>query len=133
MSNPTRFGGEEERLKAMHEANYPGGVVVDPTPITAGQEVTVFYNGLLEQEGAGQVYLHYGFGQQEKSWLNVHDIRMERTGWGWVSEVTVPNTSSRFSFCFRDALNNWDNNNGANWSYQIHDGDRRAGFYPISH
>lgn len=124
MANPSRFGDGQTRLKAMRDANYPGGVVVDPTPITAGQEVTVFYNGLLGPEGQGQVYLHVGYGS-EKNWHDVKDIRMERTGWGWVSDVTVPDFEDRFHFCFKDVGNNWDNNNGANWSFQVHDGSAR--------
>ncbi|MCG9967801.1 carbohydrate-binding protein [Pelotomaculum terephthalicicum JT] len=124
MANPTRFGEGEARLKAMSEADYPGGVVVDPTPITAGQEVTVFYNGLLGKEGNGQVYLHYGYGR-DKDWREVHDMRMEHTGWGWVSDITVQNFEGRLNFCFKDSANNWDNNNGANWSFQIHDGSQR--------
>ncbi|HHX95247.1 MAG TPA: carbohydrate-binding protein, partial [Clostridia bacterium] len=30
----------------MRDAMYPGGVVVDPVPITAGEEITILYNGL---------------------------------------------------------------------------------------
>lgn len=124
MANSTRFGTGEARLKAMSEANYPNGVVVDPAPITAGQEVTIFYNGLLDQSGAGDVYLHYGFGL-EQDWYEVYDTRMERTGWGWVSNITVQNYEGRLNFCFKDGADHWDNNNGANWSFQIHDGSRR--------
>jgi len=123
VANPSRFGDGETRLKAMHEADYPGGVVVDPTPITAGQEVTIFYNGLLGREGNGQVYLHYGYGSKDK-WRDITDVRMERTGWGWVSSVTVPDFEDRFHFCFRDSASNWDNNNGANWNFQIHNGSQ---------
>lgn len=123
VANPSRFGDGETRLKAMSEANYPGGVVVDPTPITAGQEVTVFYNGLLGQEGKGKVYLRYGYGSAA-DWHDVGDIRMDRTGWGWVSDVTVPNFEERFNFCFKDSADNWDNNNGTNWSFQVHDGSQ---------
>lgn len=123
MANPTRFGKGEARLKAMREADYPGGVVVDPTPITAGQEVTVLYNGLLGREGNGKVYLHYGFGS-DNHWSSVQDVPMERTGWGWVAEVPMQNKEDRFHLCFKDSANNWDNNNGTNWSFQIHDGSR---------
>lgn len=124
MAHPTRFGDGEARLKAMHKADYPGGVVVDPTPITAGDETTVFYNGLLGKEGQGQVYLHYGYGPH-KNWRNVSDIRMEKTGWGWVGAVRMPEHEGRFNFCFKDSAHNWDNNNGTNWSFEIHNGSQR--------
>lgn len=123
MANPSRFGDGEARLEKMHKADYPGGVVVDPTPITAGEEVTVFYNGLLGREGRGQVYLHYGYGRDD-SWRNISDIRMEKTGWGWVSSLKIPEHEGRFHFCFKDSAGNWDNNSGANWSFEIHSGSR---------
>ena len=120
MAHPSNFGGWPGRLKAMHDADYPGGVVVDPTPITAGDEITVLYTGLLAKSGADQVYLHVGFGDG-RNWRNVSDLKMSRTGWGWVKTIEMP-AESRFNFCFRDSANNWDNNNGLNWSYEIHNG-----------
>ncbi len=121
MAYPSRFGDGEARLKAMHKAEYPGGVVVDPTPITANEEVTVFYNGLLGKESRGQVYLHYGFGGHNR-WQNTKEMRMQKTGWGWVSSIKMPEDEGRFNFCFRDSVDNWDNNNGTNWSFEIHNG-----------
>ncbi|AEF94569.1 carbohydrate-binding family 25 protein [Desulfotomaculum nigrificans CO-1-SRB] len=124
MANRTNFGEQSigaYRLKEMHDAQYPGGVVVDPTPITAGEEVVVFYNGLLAQSGADEVYVHCGFGDNDQ-WKSVQDLRMAKTGWGWVKSMTMPDTPTRFNFCFHDSAQNWDNNNGHNWSFQVHDG-----------
>ncbi len=122
LHHETNFG-EEGRLKEMHKYQFPDGVVVDPTPITAGEEITVLYNGLLSQSGADQVYLHVGYGGA-RQWQSVSDMRMSRTGWGWVKTLEMPD-DSRFNFCFKDSANNWDNNNGVNWSYEIHNGNRR--------
>jgi len=122
LAYPSNFGEGEYRLRAMSRADFPGGVVVDPTPITAYDEITVFYNGLLAKSGAGQVYLHAGFGDA-RNWRNVQDLRMSRTGWGWVKTLTMPD-ETRFNFCFRDNAGNWDNNNGINWSFEIHNGSR---------
>lgn len=124
MSNRTNFGEHTMgayRLKDMHDAQFPGGVVVDPTPITAGEEVVVFYNGLLAQSGADQVYLHCGFGDAQ-SWRAVKDARMAKTGFGFVKVLEMPDTHTQFNLCFRDSAQNWDNNNGINWSFQVHDG-----------
>ena len=123
MANPTRFGEGEAKLRAMHRADYPGGVVVDPTPITAGEEITVFYDGLLGKEN-GQVYLHDGFGPHNR-WRTVRSTQMEKTGWGWVSDVQMPESEGRFNFCFKDGAEHWDNNNGVNWSFEIHNGGQR--------
>ncbi len=124
MAVKSNFGSHDSgafRLKDMHDAQYPGGVVVDPVPITAGEEIVVFYNGLLSQSGADTVYLHCGFGDAD-NWNGVQDLRMAKTGWGFVKTLKVPNVGTRFNFCFRDPANNWDNNNGKNWSYEVHNG-----------
>lgn len=122
MSNQkhTNYRDSEQRLKEMREDMLDGGICVDPTPITAGQQVTVLYDGLLSQSGADQVYLHTGFGGGNQ-WYNVCDLPMIKTGWGWEGILDV-NDSSRFNFCFKDSADNWDNNWGKNWSYEIHNG-----------
>lgn len=124
MANRTNFGGHDlgaYRLKDMHDAGYPGGVVVDPVPITAGEEILVFYNGLLAKDGADSVYLHCGYGDSNH-WNATSDMRMAKTGWGFVKTMKMPDTSSRFNFCFHDSASNWDNNSGINWSFEIHNG-----------
>lgn len=98
------------------------GIMVRPTPVSLGDEVQIEYRGLLAQCGAEQVYLHYGFGRSD--WTHVQDIPMEgRPDGSWTAVVQVEEPG-RFNFCFRDDASNWDNNNGRNWSYEIHgDGD----------
>lgn len=120
MANPTNFGSGEYKLKAMHQARYPGGVVVDPTPITSGEEITVLYDGLLAAGGAARVYLHVGYGNS-RDWRNIQTHCISKTGWGWVKTLEMPD-NSRFNFCFHDGCGNWDNNNGINWSFEIHNG-----------
>ena len=122
MVNPTNFGTGEYKLKAMHDASYPGGVVVDPTPITTGEEITILYDGLLDASGATQLFLHVGYGNA-REWRGVNTLRMSRTGWGWVKTLEIPE-EDRFNFCFHDGYGNWDNNNGINWSFEIHNGRR---------
>ncbi|MCR4427314.1 MAG: carbohydrate-binding protein [Firmicutes bacterium] len=91
-------------------------------PVTAGEKVTVKYNGLLAQSGADAVYLHAGFGQRD--WHHVSDLPMTQEKPGvWSTTVSLdPNETSRFNFCFKDRANNWDNNYGLNWSVEIHNG-----------
>lgn len=97
-----------------------GGVNVYPTPITLGEHINVVYNGLLSQSGAQEVYLHLGFGAN-RSWHDIRDLKMLRTGRGWEQTLQV-NDPSRINLCFRDSANNWDNNSGHNWSFEIHHG-----------
>ncbi|MEG6616122.1 carbohydrate-binding protein [Peptococcaceae bacterium 1198_IL3148] len=124
MASRTNFGDHSMgafRLKDMHDADYPGGVVVDPTPITAGEEICVLYNGLLANSGAKDMYLHYGYGDSTK-WNAVQDVKMAKTGYGFVKTIRVPEVGTRMNFCFHDPANNWDNNNGLNWSFEVHNG-----------
>jgi len=117
----SRFADDDlSRLQQMRAAEYPGGVVVDLVPITAGEEITIFYNGLLHDSGADQVWLHVGYGDAG-NWRNVNDYRMEYTDYGWVKKLKVEN-EKRLNICFKDSANNWDNNNGLNWSFEIHNG-----------
>lgn len=96
------------------------GVYVAPTPITGLQEVTVTYNGTLAKQGAGEVFLHYGFGPGD--WPVVNDVPMQKVGDRFETSFEVPD-GGQLQFCFRDSSDNWDNNNGRNWSFIIHDGD----------
>ncbi|MFW6022240.1 MAG: carbohydrate-binding protein [Halanaerobiaceae bacterium] len=95
-------------------------VDVSPTPITAGERVEIRYEGLLSRSGADSVYLHAGFGLNNH-WENVMDIKMHKEDDIWKSDCAVK-TDNRFYFCFHDSANNWDNNNGQNWSFEVHNG-----------
>lgn len=97
-----------------------GGVNVYPTPITLGEHINIVYNGLLSKAGAQEVYLHLGHGPHQ-GWHDVRDLKMLRTGRGWEQTFEI-NDPARFNFCFKDSANNWDNNNGHNWSFEIHNG-----------
>lgn len=112
----------ELKLISMKQNSLDGGVAVDPTPITAKDEITILYNGLLANSGANEVYLHVGYGSNDQ-WQNVQDYRMYFTNNGWEKSFTV-NDTSRLNFCFKDPANNWDNNNGVNWSLEIHNGEQ---------
>ncbi len=107
-------------LKKMYEAGYPQGVVVNPTPITAGDEITILYHGFLAKGQDDQLFVRVGYGDA-RNWHNVQDYKMSKTGWGWVKKLKVTD-DSRLNICFRDSNNNWDNNNGMNWSFEIHNG-----------
>lgn len=95
------------------------GIFMDPVPITLGDEVKIKYKGLLAGE-AEKVYLHAGYGPE---WEKSIDIPMKKGrdgGWSISLNIDEP---SHFNFCFRDNAQNWDNNYGHNWSYQVHTGD----------
>ena len=96
------------------------GITVQPTPIIAGQRLEIKYDGLLAKSGAQDVYLHAGFGVN-KDWSNVMDIKMTKRAQSFITHLAIEE-ESRFNFCFRDSADNWDNNSGRNWSFEIHNG-----------
>ncbi|MCF8009950.1 MAG: carbohydrate-binding protein [Clostridiales bacterium] len=106
----------------MYYSQQTQGVVVDPMPITSGEVVTILYNGLLSASGAKEVYLRAGYGDSD-SWYETNDYKMSKTGWGFVRTIEI-NDDSHLNICFRDNVYNWDNNNGINWSFEIHNGNQ---------
>ncbi len=92
------------------------GVQVKPLS-EDGKEVSILYSGQLARSDAGEIYLHCGFGDRH-TWGTVSDLPMGRKNEGWEKTVRIKE-GNQLNFCFRDGVNNWDNNNGANWAYRI--------------
>jgi hypothetical protein len=110
------------RKKAEEEV--VDGIFLEPVPITLGEELKIKYKGVLADSPADKVYLHAGFGNE--IWEKVLDVPMKKTkdgGWSVTIQVDEP---SSFHFCFRDDAQNWDNNNGRNWTYQVHGKEEEA-------
>ena len=83
--------------------------------LVENSKVKISYAGKLFQDNCEDVYIHYGFGL---NWDNIGEIKMEKTELGFQAEVELP-SSETFNFCFRNAKNEWDNNGGANYIFQI--------------
>ncbi len=77
--------------------------------------VKISYTGNLFQNGSEEVYLHYGFGL---NWENVNEVKMEKTELGFQAEIELP-SSETFNFCFKNANDQWDNNDGKNYVFPI--------------
>ena len=78
-------------------------------------KVKISYTGNLFQNGAEEVYIHYGFGLL---WNNVSEQLMKKTELGFQAEIELPSEDS-FNFCFNDGHNTWDNNDGNNYIFSI--------------
>jgi hypothetical protein len=96
------------------------GISITPIPATAGETITITYDGLLAKSGAGTVYTHLGYGDND-SWANIEDVVMSNIPQGWTCDL-LPK-GERMNFCFHDGANNWDNNYGHNWSIGLHNGE----------
>jgi len=89
------------------------GINITPSPAKVGEKITINYDGLLAKSGAAQVYLHKGYGTST-NWQVVEDVPMQKGVAGFTCSF-VP-TDDVVNFCFHDCAQNWDNNNGQNWS-----------------
>ncbi|HEX7713845.1 MAG TPA: carbohydrate-binding protein [Bacillota bacterium] len=88
----------------------------NPDPARPGETVEIEYRGLLPNSGADQVYLHYGF----DSWnRQVRTIPMEKKEDGAFRAAILAEGEHEINFCFKDAGENWDNNNGNNWTLHL--------------
>ena len=77
--------------------------------------VKISYTGRFFQDGSNDVFIHYGFGL---NWDNVNEIQMERTELGFQAEINL-DASETFNFCFRNGNNEWDNNDGQNYIFNL--------------
>lgn len=77
--------------------------------------VKISYTGYLFQDNSEKVFIHYGFGD---SWENIQDVEMEKTELGFQYEIKLVNSGS-LNLVFRNENDNWDNNFGQNFSFDI--------------
>lgn len=77
--------------------------------------VKISYTGNLFQDGSDQVFIHFGFGD---NWDNISDIEMTKTDLGFQANLQLLSSNS-LNLCFRNQDNNWDNNNGQNYTFNI--------------
>jgi hypothetical protein len=112
-------GGEKMIFLKSHkgEGDYVpyAGIKAEPTS-SDGKSVKIIYDGLLAKSGADRVFLHLGIGKRT-AWKDINDIHLDRTNKGW--ESSAIKVKDQLNFCFKDSANNWDNNQGENWSYII--------------
>ena len=83
--------------------------------IVENTKLKISYVGTLYQNGAEEVYLHYGFGL---NWDNVSEVKMEKTELGFQCEIDVLE-SETLNLCYRNEKDEWDNNNGENYIFDI--------------
>ena len=91
------------------------GVTISPAIPSTGEQIKVLYDGLLAKSGASHIYAHVGYGSK---WNGVYDYQMKKTNTGFEATVPVPETDSML-ICFKDCANNWDNNSGKNYSFDV--------------
>lgn len=111
------ISGELTEVEPRRARTLPGGVTVEPLPVSQGEAFTVSYEGILAQQGAAGITLHAGYGRGR--WEHIQDIPMHPVGYQRWQATVFSDRSGPFSFCFRDTANHWDNNGGQNWTIDI--------------
>jgi hypothetical protein len=93
------------------------GVSISPAIPTVGDKATLLYDGLLAKSGATHVYARVGYGNK---WDSLYDYPMQRTSTGFEAAIPV-SKGDDINVCFKDCANNWDNNSGLNYSFEVTD------------
>lgn len=78
-------------------------------------KVKVSYTGKFYQGNDDKVFIHYGYG---KDWNGVKEVEMSKTDLGYQTELDL-NGCDTLNFCFKNQNNEWDNNLGNNYIFNI--------------
>jgi hypothetical protein len=108
------FGMNEKNHVEFGDLDTHKEVSWKPAKARPGDNVSIHYQGLLRNSGAQTVFLHYGF----DSWNGVSEVPMEKENGNFRTNITAQG-NTEINFCFKDNANNWDNNNGHNWSIHL--------------
>ncbi|GAE90699.1 carbohydrate-binding protein [Acetivibrio straminisolvens] len=100
------------RTKQVYADN---GVEISKTTIGVGDEVTLYYKGLLAQSGAEAVFAHIGYGE---NWEDKTFIPMERENDVFKATIRIDHADD-LNIAFKDNGDNWDNNSWANYSFKV--------------
>lgn len=83
--------------------------------LTPNSKIKISYTGKFFQEKAEKVFIRYGFGE---NWDNVIEAEMKPSELGFQIEIELID-SDYFDFCFKNEKDEWDNNNGQNYVFEI--------------
>ncbi len=87
--------------------------------LTANSTIKISYTGKLFQNNSENVIIHYGFGN---NWENLTENSMIKTDLGFQIELELLD-SDTFNFCLKNEKDEWDNNDGNNYIFQIENPD----------
>lgn len=92
-------------------------VYFDADKLIEGRTAKLTYKGDLVTPNTNEIYVHYGFGLL---WENIQEIKLDKIDdETYETEISIAPTYDSINFCFRDDLNNWDNNEAKNYTSEI--------------
>jgi hypothetical protein len=107
-----------DQINPFQNTSYKSqGIIVSPRKIKSNNTVKIKYTGLLTENNAEEVYIHYGDSMFDK-WSHVTDAQMEKQEDGSFEAEIPVQAGIYFHFAFHDDTGNWDNNAGENYSFQ---------------
>lgn len=83
--------------------------------LTPNNKIKISYTGKFFQEKSKKVFIRYGFGP---NWDNLVEAEMEPSELGFQIELELID-STTFNFCFKNEKDEWDNNGGDNYIFNI--------------
>jgi Starch/carbohydrate-binding module (family 53) len=90
-------------------------IVIELPEVKRGETATISYKGTLTDNGAPNVYLHYGF----DGWHQTRTVPMEKQRNRTCTTDIEVDGNKEINICFRDDEFNWDNNCGINYKVEI--------------
>lgn len=87
--------------------------------LTVNSIVKISYTGKFFQDNSTDVNIHFGFGNE---WENLTELPMKKTDLGFQIEIELLDNTT-FNFCLKNEKNEWDNNNGKNYIFEIEQPD----------
>ncbi|MGE5472721.1 MAG: carbohydrate binding domain-containing protein [Ignavibacteriales bacterium] len=91
------------------------GLVADHVTKSDKETLSLTYNGLLYNSGSDVVYVHYGYGTK---WTKKDTVQMKKTKTGFKVDIPLAKTGT-INMAFKDNSENWDNNNGSDYSFTL--------------
>ena len=93
-----------------------GTIYFDTEKLIEGKTAKLTYKGVLAQNGAEDIYIHYGFGLL---WENLQEVQLQKVAENTFEAEISCTTCDNLNFCFRDGNNHWDNNEAQNYSVPV--------------
>ena len=92
-------------------------VYFDTENLIEGRTAKLTYKGALATPSTNEIYVHYGFGLL---WENIQEIKLDKIDdYTYETEISITPSYDSINFCFRDNLDNWDNNEAQNYTSSI--------------
>ena len=90
------------------------GVLLLNPKIYVEDKIALLYRGLLVESGADRIYAYVGYGEE---WTEEF-IEMEHIQNEFKTNIDAK-APGILNICFKDSADNWDNNSGLNYTFNV--------------